>query len=251
MIGIVLVFLLAPFSDAYKLEYGESDHNLHWSSINFPVTYRITIAPPVPFSAFEQAVGESFAAWQAVKNATITFQASGTTDKKEPAYDGENCIIMGNNVSGPDVVGQAYIFYSVDTGEIFDVDIMLNSSYPWATDGSPKKMDVQDTLTHEVGHLCGLDDLYGKEDREKTMYGYIDYGETKKRTLEPDDEAGLAAIYPVTSSGGNGGGGGGSGCGTVTPASPSAGSGSINFLWIFLLLTFLGIRRLLFHPQGR
>ena len=236
---LLVFFLFASFSPvhAYKLETNDNGQPLHWSSSNFPVSYKVTANPPINADAFIGAVQQSFNTWQGVGNATISFQYAGTTGTREPAFDGENNIIMGNKITGNDVVGQSYIYYTVDTGEILDVDIVLNSGYAWSTDGSPGKMDVQNTATHEIGHLCGLDDLYANEDREKTMYGYIDYGETKKRTLDPDDMAGLAAIYPQGSDSDDSGGGG-SGCGTVSPTNPP-GPGDINFTWLFLILFFL------------
>lgn len=247
---VVTLSLLAQVSHAYKLEYDGSGHNLHWSARNFPVSYKVTSTPPVPLEAFRQIAAQSFGAWQEVTSASITFQSAGITHVKEPAFDGENSIITGEKVSGADVVGQSYIFYSTDDGRILDVDIVLNTSYPWSTDGSPGKMDVQNALTHEIGHLCGLDDLYGKEDSEKTMYGYIDFGEIKKRTLDPDDAAGLAAIYPVGLPEDSGGGGGG-GCGTISPTSSPPHSGSVNFLWIFILMAILGARRLFLNTSGK
>ncbi len=244
-------FTLAPFGHAYKLEHDENGNVLHWSRDDFPVSFKINMkTTTVPAGQFQQAVKNAFAAWQAVKNASITFAYVGPTDSTEPAYDGENCVIMGKHVSGPDVIGQAYIFYSSDDGRIKDVDIVLNTFYHWATDGAPDKMDIQNAMTHEVGHLCGLDDLYAKEDSEETMYGYMDYGETKKRTLEPDDKAGLEAIYAINPSEDTGGGGGGSGCGTISPTSPPPGSGDINFLWIFLLMLALGFRRFFYRRRG-
>ena len=251
--GVCLILLsgvIPSSAGAYKLERDDQGHVLHWSSENFPVPFKITTSSPVPLDVFSRVTVASFGTWQAVKKAVITFRSDGTTGKKTPAFDGENCIMLGKGVSGPDVIGQSYIFYSTEDGRILDVDIVLNSSYPWATDGSPKKMDVQNALTHEIGHFCGLDDLYGDDDKEKTMYGYMAYGETKKRTLTPDDAAGLAAIYPVGQSH-ESGGGGGSGCGTLSPTASPPRGGTINFLWIFLLLAVLGVRRLLRVPFGQ
>ncbi len=246
----VFFFTLAPVSHAYKLEHDDNGDVLHWSRDDFPVPFKITTQAPVPSGQFLEAVKNAFAAWQAVKNASITFAYVGPTDSTKPAYDGENCIETGRHVTGSDVIGQTYIYYSTDDGRILDVDIVLNTSYRWATDGSSDKMDVQNAMTHEVGHLCGLDDLYAEEDSEKTMYGYMDYGETKKRTLEPDDKAGLEAIYTSGSSEGSGGGGGGSGCGTISPTNPPPGSNDINFLWIFLLVLVLGFRRFAYRHRG-
>ena len=66
----------------------------------------------------------------------------------------------------------------------------------WGTDGSAGKMDVQNLATHELGHSQRLLDLYGTADAEKTMYGCSSTGETKKRTLEAEDIAGIQYIYP-------------------------------------------------------
>ena len=247
---VLILFLIVSVSPskAYKLESNENGQFLHWPSSVFPVAYRITANPPINADAFIGAIQRSFNAWQGVGNATISFQYAGTTGAKEPAYDGKNNVIMGTKITGNDVVGQSYIYYSVNSGEILDVDIVLNSSYAWATDGSRGKMDVQNTATHEIGHLCGLDDLYANEDSEKTMYGYIDYGETKKRTLDPDDMAGLAALYPHGSSSDDSGGGG-SGCGAISPTNPP-GPGDINFTWLFLILFLLWGYRL-FTRRGQ
>jgi hypothetical protein len=57
-------------------------------------------------------------------------------------------------------------------------------------------MDVQNVATHESGHSLSLFDLYGGADTDKTMYGIIANGETKKRTLEQDDRDGVAYLYP-------------------------------------------------------
>jgi hypothetical protein len=56
-------------------------------------------------------------------------------------------------------------------------------------------MDVQNIMTHEFGHWCGLADLYADKDYWLTMYGYSNYGETYKQTLGLGDILGLRAVY--------------------------------------------------------
>jgi hypothetical protein len=56
-------------------------------------------------------------------------------------------------------------------------------------------MDVQNIMTHEFGHWCGLDDLYDSSDYWLTMYGYSGYGETYKQTLGWGDILGLKELY--------------------------------------------------------
>lgn len=56
-------------------------------------------------------------------------------------------------------------------------------------------MDLQNIATHEFGHGVGLDDVYRSACSEVTMYGYSEYGEIKKRTLEQPDTAGIQRLY--------------------------------------------------------
>ena len=96
--------------------------------------------------------------------------------------------------------GSAYspgeTFISHSGSSLTGADTVLNTYYQWSTSGEAGKLDVQNTVTHELGHWLVLGDLYGGADTEKTMYGYTAYGETKKRSLESDDVNGINAIYP-------------------------------------------------------
>jgi len=67
--------------------------------------------------------------------------------------------------------------------------------YDWSSSGEAGKMDFESIATHELGHSVGLDDLYTLECSEQTMYGYADFGETKKRTLEAGDIRGVQDLY--------------------------------------------------------
>ncbi len=67
--------------------------------------------------------------------------------------------------------------------------------FDWSAAGEAGKMDFESIATHELGHSVGLSDLYETRCMEQTMYGYADYGETKKRTLEAGDVNGVMALY--------------------------------------------------------
>ena len=94
-----------------------------------------------------------------------------------------------------------YTWYYTNTGEVADVDTIMNNSYPWSWGGGsatcayPNSYDAQNILTHELGHWMGLDDKYTEEFINNTMYGYGSPREAKKDTLTNGDIAGLLTIY--------------------------------------------------------
>ncbi len=80
--------------------------------------------------------------------------------------------------------------------ELVEWDMVFDDvDFDWSATGEAGKMDFENIATHELGHAVGLGDLYNSECSEQTMYGYADYGETKKRTLEAGDIAGVQKLY--------------------------------------------------------
>lgn len=67
--------------------------------------------------------------------------------------------------------------------------------FDWSSNSELGRMDWENIATHELGHSVGLADLYTSECSEQTMFGYADYGETKKRTLEIGDITGIGRLY--------------------------------------------------------
>ena len=66
--------------------------------------------------------------------------------------------------------------------------------YDWSSAGEAGKMDFENIATHEIGHSDGM----GHPDdscTEETMYRFAAAGETKKRTLNAGDIAGIQVLY--------------------------------------------------------
>lgn len=80
--------------------------------------------------------------------------------------------------------------------ELVEWDMVFDEiDFDWSSAGEAGKMDFENIATHELGHSVGLDDLYTTECSEQTMYGYATEKETKKRTLEDGDIAGVRNLY--------------------------------------------------------
>jgi hypothetical protein len=112
-------------------------------------------------------------------------------------------------------------------GAIVDADIELNgvnfalSANGQTTSPAACKAELQNTLTHELGHLLGLEHpcrVLGDPPRvdhkgnavpmcsaaggnsmitEATMYNFQDCGERKKESIEADDINAICSIYPL------------------------------------------------------
>lgn len=133
---------------------------------------------------------------------------------------------------GVNAAGLATVVFAVDgarDGAILDADIELNAvtfRMSVAPDlGEPEDTRpnavLQNTLTHELGHLLGLEhtcvgvndpprldgdgnevtscDFAGIELQDTTMFPSQESGETKKMSLSQDDIDGICRIYPVAS----------------------------------------------------
>ncbi len=72
-------------------------------------------------------------------------------------------------------------------------DMLMNDWFAWG-DGDPNKMDIANIATHELGHAAGLGHP-PDECTEETMYAFASAGETKKRSLEDGDRAGILELY--------------------------------------------------------
>lgn len=81
--------------------------------------------------------------------------------------------------------------------QLTEWDQVYNTNYAWSEDatGSTSLMDFENIATHELGHSVGMNDLYNTSCSTQTMYGYADYGEIDKRSLESEDVTGIQALY--------------------------------------------------------
>ena len=141
-----------------------------------------------PFLQFEDALdGDEYAA---------ELRVGFDPDKLE---ENKNVFIWVDNPNlwnhGPGVLGLTTLTYNTCNGKVVDGDIEVNAGFfPFSVTGDPGplELDLQNTVTHEVGHLLGLDHSL---EPEATMFFNSPEGETGKRSIEEDDRVGLCCLY--------------------------------------------------------
>lgn len=163
----------------------------HWYTT---AGYWINPANTYGISDFDvvNAIQTSANTWDVETNYEV-FSYNGTTTNLAGTYDGYNVVSWGN-YSQANVIAVTFIWYTRGT-RILETDTLMNVYFAWSLSGETGKMDVQNIMTHELGHWCGLNDLYSGKDYWLTMYGYANYGETYKQTLGLGDILGLQKVY--------------------------------------------------------
>lgn len=277
----VALALAAGPASAYVRTTTERGAALRWSSDCVTLNVHTAMPPPnLTPELFLSAAQRAAAAWSremlSCTDMEITIQpvddagAPVQNDKqnnlmfrtkewcKEPRDPGEPCYDQA-------ALAITTVFAEQDSGRIVDTDIEVNGvTFTWGdlvahvgTGGNAQ--DIQNTLTHEFGHMVGLDhncwmpgqrtrpnDNLGHpvpdcsaatpEQRAATMYAAVIKGDVQRRTLSPDDVQGVCDVYPAgKGTCDSGGGGSGSGCAL-------AGGGSGASLACVLGLGLLAIR---------
>lgn len=186
----------APSCYAFLGKYGKT--YLKWTVL--PVSYVINPTNP-------QELSEGFVT-SAVFNSAETWDVATSKELMNDAYaidytatygvqDYKNAISFGNYPT-ENVIAVTTVWYNSVTKAIVEFDVMFDTDWAWGdTTVDSTMMDLQNIATHELGHGVGLADVYDTACSAVTMYGYSDYGETQKRTLEQPDITGLQTLYGI------------------------------------------------------
>ncbi len=204
--------LTKNFGNHFVVNTTVSGIPLHWP--NGQSTYKISSSVANANSQFPAAIRKGYATWNNLPQINYTDGGNTTSNQWGGNPDGinNNVWITSNweQITGTDsnTIGVTRVRYNTLNGDITDADIAYNAQdFKWSTDSLTNTMDVQNVATHEIGHYGGLGDLYnpsnvpyylpgmGSNNQDETMYGLIRENETKKRTLDSGDVAGIRFIY--------------------------------------------------------
>lgn len=180
------------------------------SVVNGEVVFVIDTAgfSGIPTTEENDAVVRAFQHWEGIGTSRVAF-ARGTDQAIQAANnDGINAVywaegsrtqIGGSNVNVTGFVSMTPVFAVTsgsNKGFILDANIILNGrQFDWSVhpETNPTAYDVEAIVTHEVGHLIGLDHsgVLGS-----AMSPRFVTAEARSRMLELDDQIGASVIYP-------------------------------------------------------
>lgn len=167
----------------------------------FPVDYIINPTNPQGLSSdfIALAISSSTEAWDA-KTSPELFNNAYTIDNNVQygVQDYKNVIAFGNYAQDG-VIAVTSVWYTRVSKKIVEFDMLFDTDFIWgdSTIDYSAVMDLKNIATHEFGHAVGLSDIYTASCSAVTMYGYSDYGDIQKRTLETADITGLQKMYGI------------------------------------------------------
>ena len=145
---------------------------------------------------FADVVAAAFGRWETVTESAIAFDFRGVLDRRDrDPGDGRNLVgFADGSTLGSGVLGATFLTSDAD-GHITDADIVLSRAVEFTTgvEAAAGVYDAESVLTHEIGHLLGLDHTGLVR---ATMAPFTDRGDVHQRTLELDDAIGAAILYP-------------------------------------------------------
>jgi len=156
-----------------------------------------------------QVIQGSFDAWTAPTCGALKFVYGGLTCNAEIGFANERIMGGGMNLvvwreddweHATDALALTTLTTNPTTGEIRDADVEFNGvHFTFANlsqeDTTQSLVDIRNTMTHEVGHMLGLDHEFLTQDA--TMFPNALPGEIFKRDLTTDDINGMCTIYPA------------------------------------------------------
>lgn len=182
---------------------------LRWKTGTINVAFSPSLAKQAPNvkldSDVASAARRSLATWEKVAAVTLN-EVSTEKQSVSPAGnagDGvslitiaptaENLLLFNDTAEA----AKTRVFYN-RKGFITEADIVLNPYAQFSTDGTPGTFDLEATITHEIGHLLGLEHSHVGGSTMQTHQGrngIYNLPQIAGRTLSDGDIAGVRALY--------------------------------------------------------
>jgi matrix metalloproteinase-20 (enamelysin) len=187
--------LVATAAAALALSTGTQAYVLSgpkWTQV--PVPYVVNPANlDLSQSAVDPAVAGGADVWRLQTTASFSFAYAGRSSQTTNTFDGAN-VVMFRNASSGSAIATTYWWSSGSS--IVDADIVFwDGAFKFfaGSSGCSGGFYIEDIAAHEFGHALGL---AHSASAAATMYASTSYCDQRNRSLDPDDIAGVTALYP-------------------------------------------------------
>jgi hypothetical protein len=209
--ALVLVQVCSLFAGSVSMAPETAQPALKWRSRVITIALSTSLQRPAPNVKYGSdllaAVRRSMQVWEDAAAIEFKEVISEKQNVSQPgsAGDGislitiaptaENALLFGKG--GEEAAATTRIFYDA-RGRISEADIVLNPYQQFSADGTFGTFDLESTLTHEIGHLLGLEH---SAMRSSTMYenfgknGLFGLQSYSHRTLSEPDRSVVRAKY--------------------------------------------------------
>lgn len=187
-LAVAALVLAAPHLTAYVLNGGK------WKVQLVPY-YINTSTPDLSPEQVIAAVQAAADVWANESGASIKFQYAGTTTSTVNGLDYVNNVLFRNSTNSS-AIASTYYWYSSSTGEMVDFDMIFwdaGFQFFTGTGTCSNGFYVEDVGAHEFGHALGLGHSAVST---ATMVSSQSTCTDTKRSLDPDDIAGVEYLYP-------------------------------------------------------
>lgn len=203
---LVTAFLVGNSAYAYELAKDSTGTPVRWRSnkVHFSVSTH-TFKTVDHKDALKAARAAAATMAQVMPGVKVQVDA-GNSDGVGYDFNGkhnQNDIVMLESWDlRPNAIASTILTLDRNSHAVIDADIALNASSKLfavlADDSNPGGIvhDIQNTLTHEMGHALGL--AHSPDVEEAVMYPTAPPGEVTKRQLSNDDIEALVKLYEVT-----------------------------------------------------
>jgi hypothetical protein len=209
--------LASDFPDLPDFAGNAAQQRTKWPGKTIRISLSTSLGSPSsavnPGSDVMGAVRRALSRWATVAN--IRFEeVESNVQSISPVSggDGISLITIAETPENLSIFGSGHnpartrVFYDPETGEIYEADIAINpratagdgTPLQFSTDGTPGTYDLESTLTHEIGHLLGLEHssvIGSTMQAHQGVNGTYKLPAFTERTLSEDDRARVLSLY--------------------------------------------------------
>ena len=197
--ALATVFSFPQAASAYVVKRSSTGASVRWYNQKIAIRIDPALEAMLPAGEVRAAAAMASDAWRGIGDAPELVVEAGSPDGYSADSRTDSIYLVKDWPYNTNQVAVTVLNYSKD-GRILGMDVLVNGNKRFAmlSENDSRGIvtgthDLGAVLTHEFGHVLGLDESDDHE--EATMFPYVRAGEVRQRVLSADDEEGVVAAY--------------------------------------------------------